>query len=363
MTQFHRQYAEGCMLGLACGDALGTTLEFTTPRGLPSYPELVSGPHRDVEGGGPFKVAKGQVTDDTMMAVALARSLRQADGFMPAHIANEYQAWRRVTFDIGSTTSGALERIARGVPATVGGQATWESSQANGSLMRCAPIGVYYATHPHLIAHTAAAESAITHSNPHCMLACAAFCAAIGAAVRDDRGEGKSELEQRRVAMLEAAMNAIDDVADTCKSRDDERFVEHLHQASEAIREDVMVGVRGPSPVDDGRFDMHKYQGFVRVALRLAFYHLLRTDSFESALIDVVNRGGDADTNGAIVGALLGALHGIYAIPLQWRKAVIEARASSSFSDDQRDAFDHRFHPRRILEFVTAVELKEWDVR
>ena len=84
-------------------------------------------------------------------------------------------------------------------------------------------------------------------------------------------------------------------------------------------------------------------QGYVRVALRLAFWELYRAPSFEAALIDVVNRGGDADTNAAVTGALLGAYWGEEAIPERWRSAVLSAL------EGQEGPFAERYHPRRLL--------------
>jgi ADP-ribosylglycohydrolase len=69
-----------------------------------------------------------------------------------------------------------------------------------------------------------------------------------------------------------------------------------------------------------------RYDGHVRVAFSLAFMHLLHSDSLEEAVVDTVMHGGDADTNGCIVGALMGAQHGFGAIPAQWVEAVKGAR-------------------------------------
>ena len=109
---------------------------------------------------------------------------------------------------------------------------------------------------------------------------------------------------------------------------------------------------KGAAKNDPGLYQhdlhIHTHAGFVRVAFRLAFWHLLHTTSFEDALIDVVNRGGDTATNGAITGALLGAALGEDAIPARWRDAVIHALA------DDTSPLGTSYHPRALLEFAHA---------
>jgi len=88
---------------------------------------------------------------------------------------------------------------------------------------------------------------------------------------------------------------------------------------------------------------LHRQYGHVRIAFRLAFWELLHAPSFEAGLVDVVNRGGDADAHGAITGALLGAFHGEEAIPAEWKRQVLDAMATV------RGPFWNLYHPRHLL--------------
>jgi hypothetical protein len=116
-----------------------------------------------------------------------------------------------------------------------------------------------------------------------------------------------------------------------------------LDAAIDAIARDLAVAA-GPTPDVHGiELDLHRTAGFVRVAFRLAFWHLLHTASWRDAVVDVASRGGDADTNAAIVGALLGARDGITAIPASWVERVLGATLPGP--DDWADAH----HPRHLL--------------
>jgi len=137
------EHARGALLGLAVGDALGTSFEFATlPQ--PPYPTLATGPAVDVTGGGPFDLTAGQITDDTQMAVCLARSLADHGGLDVDDVGARYVSWTAHAFDIGGLTRASLGRIARGTPAREAGRAEWLASgrrqAGNGSLMRTAPL-------------------------------------------------------------------------------------------------------------------------------------------------------------------------------------------------------------------------------
>jgi ADP-ribosyl-[dinitrogen reductase] hydrolase len=329
--------ARGALLGLAVGDALGTTLEFKWPEVTP-LPARVTGPHRDITGGGPFHLAPGEVTDDTQMACCLAASLRARGAFDARDVVRRYIDWREVAFDVGVQTSAAL-RLAEAAPLD-GGRLVWErragmKPAGNGSLMRAAPIGVFFADADARIA-ASWADSALTHYDPRCLLACVSFNAAIAAGVRGDSP----------AAMLEAASAELRRAIDERATSSSPVFAE-LRAAARDIGEDLRLGV-----ADDPRLegvaggdvlDLHAQVGFVRVAFRLAVWELAHAPTLEAALVDVVNRGGDADTNGAIAGALLGAHHGEDAIPAAWRAAVLAAAGLRP-----------EYHPRVLLELVDA---------
>ncbi|MCW5808506.1 MAG: ADP-ribosylglycohydrolase family protein, partial [Deltaproteobacteria bacterium] len=182
--------ARGALLGLAVGDALGTTYEFEHLE-QPAYPALATGPATDVVGEGPFRLAAGQITDDTQLAVCLARSLADRRALDPADLAARYVAWAAHAFDIGNQTNAAISRLEAGEPPHTAGLTVWRATErrpaGNGSLMRTAPIGVAFADRgAHAVVDAAIADSLITHADPRCLLACAAFDGAIAAAVRPD---------------------------------------------------------------------------------------------------------------------------------------------------------------------------------
>ena len=109
------------------------------------------------------------------------------------------------------------------------------------------------------------------------------------------------------------------------------------------LEEDLALASLADPQLLRGPVHLHRSQGFVRVAFRLAFWELMHGPSFEAALVDVVNRGGDADANGAITGALLGAFFGEGAIPAVWRERVINSVPSEP--SPLRDLY----HPATLL--------------
>jgi ADP-ribosylglycohydrolase/fructose-1,6-bisphosphatase/inositol monophosphatase family enzyme len=286
--------AHGCMLGQLAGDALGSLVEFESASRIAArYPEGV----RDLADGGTWDTIAGQPTDDSEMALMLARSILKRGEYDPAAAIDAYAHWYLSRpFDIGSTTIAALRPAAaspRAERLDVVAEVANRESQANGSLMRCSPLGILGARRPAEAAAWARADSGLTHPNPVCREACAAFVAALAAAV----GRGADAEGAWRAARDEAARGG------------DATVIEALDAA------------RREPPA---RFDVN--QGWVRTALWNAFYRLLHAPSLEGGVIATVMAGGDTDTNGAIAGALLGAVHGRDAVPARWRRAVLTCR-------------------------------------
>jgi ADP-ribosylglycohydrolase len=328
---------QGALLGLAVGDALGTTLEFSSPTELPDFPEFAAGPHREMAGGGPFRLAPGQVTDDTHMACCLAASLRLHGRFVAEDVLARYRAWADITFDIGGTTRDGLLK---------GGRRAWEASgrgaAGNGSLMRTAPIGALLASDPGAVLAASLADSALTHFDPRCQLACAALNAAVAFAV--------TEAAADPLTMTKAAWDVLPAAA-RALAMADPRIGDVVDLAFDDLREDLEAVLRPDpdlyqrSPIGL-RITGHG-QGFVRVAFRLAFWELVHAPTFEVALVDVVNRGGDADTNGAITGALLGARDGRDGLPSRWTDAVLGLESA-----ELGNPFSGAYHPRRLLDLA-----------
>ncbi|WP_211187241.1 ADP-ribosylglycohydrolase family protein [Neoroseomonas marina] len=272
--------AQGCLLGQAIGDALGALVEFQSPADIRRrYPGGV----RDLADGGTWNTLAGQPTDDTELALALARVLADADSYDPENVVTAYAHWYRSgPCDMGTTTARALRAAGTapaGQRAAAARQAANPVSQANGSLMRIAAIGIW-ARSPAEAAATAAEDSRLTHPHPVCAAACAAMAAAIATGVAGgDRG-----------AMVDAALDAA--------------------EGSAAVREALRAAC-GDAPLPDAM----EQQGWVLVALQHAFRSLVRGTDVEQALVTIVGQGGDTDTNATIAGALLGAAVGRSAWP------------------------------------------------
>ena len=324
--------ARGALLGLAVGDALGTTYEFEALEQA-AYPALATGPATDVVGGGPFGLEPGQVTDDTQLAICIARSLVERGGFDPADIARRYVVWRDGAFDIGSQTRAAIDRLRDGESYATAGLSVWRAWErkpaGNGSLMRTAPLAVALAGDE--LIDAAIVESAITHADPRCALACAAFDAAIRAAL-----DGASLLDAAHAAIARGARHAL-------WSADDR---EHVERAVVDLESDLAAARDDDPRVYRPGMHLHATQGFVRVAFRLAFWHAVHTPSWRDAVVDVASRGGDSDTNGAIVGALVGARDGASAIPPAWIERVLGATQPGP------TAWADAHHPRHLLALV-----------
>jgi len=342
--QDKQNIARGVLLGLAVGDAFGTTLEFQVCD-APAFPTLARGPHVDMIGGGPFGVAPGQVTDDTQMATCLALSLKEHGRFHAPDVARRYVEWMAYAFDIGNLTATSLKMIERGVSLGEASRRAWLHSErrtaGNGSLMRIAPIAVALYHDPISRRLAALADSAITHFDPRCRIACAAFCAAIG-----ESFAGRAETN----SMFAAAVAEIDEAASALIDLVP-RDGPDVQAARVALHRDLELAQKDDPELYGPELHLHRHEGFVRVAFRLAFWELAHAPSFEAALVDAVNRGGDADTNGAITAALLAARFGEAAIPPAWTKRVLDALQDPSAPPALRDDY----HPRRLLELCSLV--------
>lgn len=266
--------AQGAMLGQVIGDSLGARVEAKPANEIA---RLHPGGLRELADGGIYHLMAGQPTDDSEMALALARCLVANREFLSEKTLDAYREWMTTRpLDIGATTERGLL-----------GMHTNES-ESNGALMRVSPVGIWACGNPEKAAQAARADAALTHRNPVCIESSAGYAAAIAIGV----GGGSRE------AMLEAA----------------------LAHCAGAAREAIRRGAAGEAPAD-----FEKNIGWVLTALQNAFYHLARSD-FEGALVRTVACGGDTDTNAAIAGALCGAASGIEAIPEHWIRPVLACR-------------------------------------
>ncbi|HEY9909465.1 MAG TPA: ADP-ribosylglycohydrolase family protein [Thermosynechococcaceae cyanobacterium] len=269
----------GCLLGLAVGDAVGTTVEFRS-RGTFS-------PVTDMVGGGPFRLAPGQWTDDTSMALALATSLLTIGGFDAADQMNRYCDWydrgslssTGTCFDIGNTVRQALERYKASQDPFSGSTAA--NTAGNGSLMRLAPVPMFYFPDRDRALHFAAESSRTTHGAVECVEACQLFAEMLLQALAG--GDKSDVLFANEVETSAPAIQAI---------------------AQGAYRKKAIDEIRGT--------------GYVVESLEAALWCFWTTDTFEQAILTAANLGDDADTTAAICGQVAGAFYGETGIPDQW---------------------------------------------
>lgn len=289
--------AQGCLLGQLAGDNLGGLVEFESPVSIRgSHPHGV----RDLVDGGTWNLLAGQATDDSELALALARTLVASGRHDLEQVARAYVRWlHSPPFDLGGTCGQAMRGGARGLPYEVADSmraAANRDSKSNGSLMRISPLGVFgHALPAATLAEMARQESLLTHPNPACQDACAAFTLAVAHAVHtgDDRR-----------AIYEAAMTWAD-----AHAGDEVRG--WLREAEHTVSDDFC-----------------HHMGFVRHALQNAFHQLLHAPTLEDGVVATVARGGDTDTNAAIAGALLGATFGRDAVPPSWQRMVLSCHAA-----------------------------------
>ena len=270
----------GCALGAAVGDALGMPLEFGPPQPA----------DRLVREMGSGRLPPGSFTDDTEMALALAESLLAHSPLDPADLAERFVAWYQARPpDVGIHTAQVLGRVAHGeawAAAAMAAQAYHPESAGNGSVMRCWPVALaHWNDLPALLADSRL-QSRVTHPHPECVAGSALVNAIIYFLLHDATPQ-------------EAVAEALGAVRDLPSG---------LLQAVRAAPDLSRSGL--------------KNSGWVRHTVESATWGLLTTHSFEEAVVQVVNLGGDADTAGAVVGALAGAAYGLEAIPRRWRDAL-----------------------------------------
>jgi ADP-ribosyl-[dinitrogen reductase] hydrolase len=279
----------GCLLGLAVGDAVGTTVEFKS-RG--SFPDV-----SDMVGGGPFGLAPGQWTDDTSMALCLADSLLESGGFDPWDQLARYVRWYRegyrsstgAFFDIGNATRAALERFERSGEPWCGSEGG--NTAGNGSIMRLAPVPMRYAATPARAIELAADSSRTTHGARIAVDACRYLAALIVGALG---GAGKDELLAARYSPLIGYWDA--------------------HPLCPEIDEVAAGSFAADGPI--------RGTGYARDCLEAALWAFATTDSFRTGCLRAVNLGDDADTTAAVFGQLAGAFYGEGGIPSEWRAKV-----------------------------------------
>ena len=274
----------GCLLGLAVGDALGTTLEFSPPGTFTPIDDLI--------GGGPFHLKPGQWTDDTSMALCLATSLIERRGFDPIDQLERYVRWWHegylsstgTCFDIGVTVRSALTRFLQTREPYPGSIDPYTAG--NGSIMRLAPVVLYYARQPEQAIHFAAESSRTTHGAPEVIDACRYFASLMLDALN---GKSKEEILRDQNTPFTPKIAAI---------------------AAGSFKRKQPPEIRGT--------------GYVVDSLEAALWAFHRSRDFREGALLAVNLGDDADTTGAVYGQLAGAFYGEENIPAAWRDTIAQ---------------------------------------
>lgn len=273
-----RDRFRGVLLGVAVGDALGAPLEFQPA----SSPQALV---REMIGGGWQQLAPGEWTDDTQMTLCVVESLLVKRVFDPDDIARRFVAWLQShPKDIGLHTRRVLQDIADGMhweAASLDAYHADPENAPNGSLMRCAPLSLFFYRHPEYIAELSPVLSRITHAHPDCEWSCVFANVLLTCLLQ---GMGAAEA-------VDFAYEALTDAGDELKER--------IGRAMESECDTLSTG-------------------WVLDTLEVALWCFLHTSDFESAVVTAVNRGADSDTVGAVVGAMAGARYGMTAIPPRW---------------------------------------------
>jgi len=259
--------ALGAFLGLAVGDALGATVEFMTAREIAAEFKV----HKQIIGGGWLRLRPGRVTDDTEMALALGSALVTSGGWEIKAIADAFVRWMRsLPVDIGNTCRrGLTHYLATGRLCTPEA----EGNGGNGAAMRNLPTVLVSLASEELLVRRSLEQAHITHNHP-----------------LSDAGTAVLGCMTRRL-LLEGSRAPCAQIAGELVARHPEfRF--------------------RPWP--------GKTSGYIVDTLQTVLDGFLNTSNFEDCLVRVVNRGGDADTTGALAGQLAGALYGVQGIPARW---------------------------------------------
>ncbi|WP_317176016.1 ADP-ribosylglycohydrolase family protein [Halomontanus rarus] len=290
--------AQGCLLGLACGDALGRPVEFKSA-------EEIASKHGDVTemlGHGTHGQPPGTITDDTEMALCIAESLVNRRGFDPADVAERFVDWLDSgPFDIGLMTRDSLSRIRQGTPWDDASVDVWESrpegsNAGNGSVMRCAPHAIAFRHFEPELTHVSRLSSTITHADPRCQWGCVILNRTLANLICDEPDPLGHALKRTYTAPDE------------------------LRTALRQVQK-VVTGERDPAVFES----QLTTSGYVIDSLQAGLYYGLTGESVETAIVQAVNSGGDTDTVGAIAGAVAGARFGSTDVPNRWMEEIEES--------------------------------------
>ena len=297
-----RDRFRGCLLGLACGDAVGTTVEFSPPGTF--------APIADMVGGGPFGLKPGEWTDDTSMALCLAESLVEKGRFDAEDQMRRYLRWmdsgylssNGTCFDIGNATRSALSRFRESNNPYSGSTDIW--SAGNGSIMRLAPVPMFFFPDRAKVVEMSGESSRTTHGAPECIDSCRLFGAVLLQALN-----GKSKAE----------------------------ILTGHGMAEDEIPSDKVRAIASGSYLTSS-VDKIKGSGYVIYCLEAALWCFNSATTFRDAILMATNLGDDADTTAAVCGQVAGAYYGARAIPPAWLQKLAKLDTITGLADRLYDA-------------------------
>jgi ADP-ribosyl-[dinitrogen reductase] hydrolase len=279
-----QERARGTLLGVACGDALGRPVEgWPRSRIREEYGHLT-----EMQASGTHGLDAGATTDDTELTLCLARSLAETGTFDPDDVAARFASWfENDPTGIGGLTRRVLSRVSTGEDWQTAAESVWSRSPegqnaGNGSVMRCTPLSVRFATDTERLVETSRVSSRLTHWDPRCTDGCAALDLVVAGFLRN-----------------------VDDPVATA-----------LEVLGDSAHEEVVVALREAREATDPT--MLPVTGYVIDTLEAGLGHALLAESAEEAIITAVNNGGDTDTVGAVAGAVAGARFGAGDLPERW---------------------------------------------
>jgi ADP-ribosyl-[dinitrogen reductase] hydrolase len=296
----------GAMLGLAVGDAVGTTLEFKSPGSFKTIDDMV--------GGGPFHLAIGEWTDDTSMALCLAESLIEKQGFDPIDQLDRYTRWAKDAhlssngrvFDIGNTVRSALAKFAKTHEPYCG--SSDPNSAGNGSLMRLAPVPLFFVQSPIEAIERSGESSRTTHGAASAIDACRYMGGLIVGAIL---GVTKEELLSDRYSPVQGYWRA-------------NRLVPEIDEiAAGSFKRLKPPQIKGT--------------GYVVKSLEAALWAFHTSHTFRDGCLLAVNLGDDADTTGAVYGQIAGTYYGEDGIPEDWLRKLAHVELIKSFAEGLRE--------------------------
>ncbi len=266
--------AQGCLVGLAVGDALGATVEFLDPSEI----QKQFGLHKDLIGQGWLDLEPGEVTDDTQLAKIVGESLADNQRVDPESLGQRFVLWlESKPKDVGATDREAFDRMSGGVPPLEAGL-SGDLGTGNSCAVRAVPLGIRFYQHWDLLREQTYLQSKMTHDHEEALWGSLLVAAVVAWAL-----QGNAKEEIRNLA------------------------ASHFREAPEKVLHAILEPINLAKPTS-----------YIVDTLNVVFYDFFHCEGFEESVISVVNRGGDSDTSGAILGALAGALYGYSKIPERW---------------------------------------------